>query len=105
MALQNTRDMLNKASEADYAVPAFNFHNLETALTIIQAAVKTRSPLILAVSPRTVSYAGLEYVHAIANTAAKKHDNHIALHLDYHESCRAIEPVYQLVVKSVMIDG
>ena len=105
MALQNTRDMLNKASEAGYAVPAFNFHNLETALTIIQAAVKTRSPLILAVSPSTVKYAGLKYVHAIANTAAKQHDIPIALHLDHHESLGAIEPALQLGVKSVMIDG
>src|SRR5690625_689600 len=70
MALQNTRDMLQKASEAGYAVPAFNFHNLETALTIIQAAVKKRSPLLLDFSISTISYEVFAYVHYTSPTYA-----------------------------------
>src|SRR5690625_7569288 len=58
MALQNTRDMINKASEASYAVPAFNFHNLETALTNIKTAVKTRSPINFAAASSTINYPG-----------------------------------------------
>lgn len=105
MTLQNTREMLKKASKEGYAVPAFNFHNLETALTIVRAAVEMKSPLILAASPSTISYAGREYVHVIAETAAKLHDIPIALHLDHHESLEEIQPALDLGVKSVMIDG
>lgn len=105
MTLQNTGEMLKKASQEGYAVPAFNFHNLETALTIVRAAVKTNSPLILAASPSTINYAGREYVYALAKTAAKLHDIPIALHLDHHESLESIQPALKLGVKSVMIDG
>src|SRR5690625_2675776 len=105
MTLQNTREMLKKASKDGYAVPAFNMHNLETALAIVRAAVKMRSPLILAVSPSTIDYAGREYIYAIANTAAKQHDIPIALHLDHHETVESIEPALKLGIKSVMING
>lgn len=105
MTLLNTKEMLKKASREGYAVPAFNFHNLETALTIVEAAVESKSPLILAASPSTVAYAGLDYVYAIAKTAAKTNRIPIALHLDHHESLEAIKPALKLGVKSVMIDA
>lgn len=105
MTLQNTRKMLMKASKEGYAVPAFNMHNLETALAIVRAAAKMKSPLILAVSPSTINYAGRKYIHAIAETAAKQHNIPIALHLDHHETVESIEPALKLGVKSVMIDG
>lgn len=105
MALVNTRKMLQRAMKEGYAVPAFNIHNLETALAIVRAAVKMKSPLILAVSPSTIKYAGRAYIYAVAKTAAKLHNIPIALHLDHHEDVEEIEKSLQLGVKSVMIDG
>ena len=103
--MQKTKEMLIKARKEGYAVPAFNIHNLETLHVIIEAAVELKSPIIIAASPGTVTYAGLDYVHAMVDVAARKHDIPIALHLDHHESLEAIEPALELGVKSVMIDG
>lgn len=103
--VQNTYKMLQDAQEKGYAVPAFNIHNLETIHTVVEAAAKMRSPLILAATPGTMNYAGRSYLQAIVETAAKENDIPIALHLDHHETVESIDESLQLGVKSVMIDG
>jgi len=97
--------MLLKAQSEGYAVPAFNAQNLETAQSIIEAAVDMQSPLILAVTPSTMKYAGHAYIHAIAKVAAQSNDIPIALHLDHHETIDSIQTSLTLGTKSVMIDG
>ena len=54
----STREMLLKAQREKYAVPAFNFHNLETIQVIVEAAAEMKSPLILAGTPGTFEYGG-----------------------------------------------
>ncbi|MFD1037226.1 tagatose-bisphosphate aldolase subunit GatY [Virgibacillus byunsanensis] len=103
--VQNTKEMLIKARKEGYAVPAFNIHNLETIQTVIDAAVETRSPVILAATPGTMKYSGRAYIQAIAEVAAKENDIPIALHLDHHETIESIEESLELGVKAVMIDG
>ncbi|MCL2368230.1 MAG: class II fructose-bisphosphate aldolase, partial [Oscillospiraceae bacterium] len=51
--------MLAEARAKGYAVPAFNFENLEMAQAIISAAQSQRSPVILQTTPSTVKYMGL----------------------------------------------
>lgn len=103
--VHNTKEMLIKARNEGYAVPAFNIHNLETIQVVIEAAVELRSPIILAATPGTMSYSGRSYIQAIAEVAAKENDIPIALHLDHHESVESIIESLDLGVKSVMIDG
>ena len=81
----STREMLLAAQRGKYAVPAFNFHNLETIQVIVETAAELRSAVILAGTPGTFDYAGRDYAQAIIETAAKKYDIPIALHLDHHE--------------------
>ena len=50
LGLVNTREMFAKAIKGGYAIPAFNFNNMEQLQAIIQAAVETKSPVILQVS-------------------------------------------------------
>ena len=47
LGLVNTRDMFAKAIKGGYAIPAFNFNNMEQMQAIIKAAVETKSPVIL----------------------------------------------------------
>lgn len=103
--LVNTKDMLLKAQQEKYAVPAFNIHNLETTQVVVDAAVEMRSPLIIAGTPGTFSYAGRDYIQAIVEIAAHKHDIPIALHLDHHETFEDIKASVDLGTKSVMIDA
>ena len=50
LGLVNTREMFAKAIKGGYAIPAFNFNNMEQMQAIIKAAVETKSPVILQVS-------------------------------------------------------
>ena len=50
LGLVNTRDMFARAIKGGYAIPAFNFNNMEQLQAIIKASVETKSPVILQVS-------------------------------------------------------
>ncbi len=43
LGLVNTREMFAKAIKGGYAIPAYNFNNLEQLQAIIQAAAETKS--------------------------------------------------------------
>jgi len=103
--LVNTKQMLIDAQNKGYAVPAFNIHNLETVQVVVETAAEMRSPVILAATPGTFSYAGRDYIQAIAETAALRYDIPIALHLDHHETIEDIKASVELGAKSVMIDA
>ncbi|AQM59346.1 tagatose bisphosphate family class II aldolase [Clostridium baratii] len=101
----STREMLKKAQEGGYAVPAFNIHNLETLQVVIETAAELRSPVILAGTPSTIKYAGGEYIVAMAEVAAKEYDIPIAIHLDHFEDIDAIKHYVDIGFKSTMIDA
>ncbi|ROR06789.1 tagatose bisphosphate family class II aldolase [Erwinia sp. JUb26] len=105
MYLVSNRTMLLNAQREGYAVPAFNVHNLETVQAIAETAAELRSPVIMAGTTGTWNYAGLEYLVAICQQAAKKYDLPIALHLDHHEDLNDISRKVHAGVRSVMIDA
>lgn len=101
----STREMLNKAKKEGYAVPAFNIHNLETFQVVAQTAAELRSPVIIAGTPGTISYAGGEYLVSMAKVASKKYDIPIAIHLDHFEEKEEIKNYVDIGFKSTMIDA
>ena len=69
LGLVNTREMFEKAMAGKYAIPAFNFNNMEQMQAIIQACVETASPVILQVSSGARKYANqtiLRWISLIA---------------------------------------
>ncbi|WP_330985611.1 MULTISPECIES: tagatose bisphosphate family class II aldolase [Enterobacterales] len=105
MYIISSKNMLLKAQKGGYAVPAFNIHNLETMQVVVETAAEMRSPLILAGTPGTYSYAGTGNVVAIARDLAKQWDLPLAVHLDHHEVLDDIRQKVQAGIRSVMIDG
>lgn len=105
MYLVSNREMILKAQAEGYAVPAFNIHNLETIQVITETAYEMQSPVILAGTTSTYKYAGVDFIVAICQTAAKRYDLPIALHLDHHEDLADIEAKVKAGIRSVMIDG
>lgn len=103
--MQNTNKMLHNAMKDGYAVPAFNIHNLETIQVVLDTAKEMKSPVMLAATPGTVSYAGLEYLIAISKVADKHYSNNVVFHLDHHEDVATIKNAIDLGVTSVMIDA
>ncbi|MCW7762400.1 tagatose bisphosphate family class II aldolase [Photorhabdus luminescens] len=105
MYLISSRQMLKKALREGYAVPAFNVHNLETVQVVAETAARLASPVILAGTPSTFSYAGTDYLVSICQDAARRHNLPLALHLDHHEELVDISHKVTSGVRSVMIDG
>ena len=63
LGLVNTRDMFARAIKGGYAIPAFNFNNMEQMQAIIKAAVETKSPVILQVSKGARQYGYFVALH------------------------------------------
>lgn len=105
MKILSTREMLKKAQREGYAVPAFNIHNLETLQVVVETAAELQSPVILAGTPSTIDYAGGEYIVAMAQVAAQKHNIPIAIHLDHFEDVEEIKHYVNMGFNSAMIDA
>lgn len=105
MFIISSDNMLKKAQAQRYAVPAFNIHNLETMQVIVETVAELQSPVILAGTPGTYSYAGTQNIVAIAKALAEKHKVPLALHLDHHENYDDITNKIHAGIRSVMIDG
>lgn len=105
MSIISTKYVLEKAQKGGYAVPAFNIHNLETLQVVVEAAAEMKSPVILAGTPGTYSYGGVENIVGIVEALSKEHDIPLSLHLDHHEDFDDIKYKVYAGIRSAMIDG
>jgi fructose-bisphosphate aldolase class II len=111
LGLVNTRAMFARAINGGYAIPAFNFNNMEQLQAIIKASSETKSPVILQVSKGARNYANqtlLRYMAEGAVQYAKELGcNHpeIVLHLDHGDSFELCKSCVDMGFSSVMIDG
>jgi fructose-bisphosphate aldolase, class II len=110
LGLVNTREMFAKAVGGGYAIPAYNFNNLEQLQAIITACAETSSPVIVQVSKGARSYANETMLRYMALGAVKMSrqmgsDIPIALHLDHGDSFEVCQSCVDSGFSSVMIDG
>ena len=111
LGLVNTREMFKRAVDGGYAIPAFNFNTMEQMQAIVQAAVETKSPVIMQVSKGARKYANptiLRYMAEGAVAYAKElgcaHPE-IVLHLDHGDSFETCKDCIDMGFSSVMFDG
>ena len=110
LGLVNSREIFAKAVKGGYAIPAFNFNNMEQMQAIITACVETKSPVILQVSSGARKYANqtlLRYMAQGAVAYAKElgYAIPIVLHLDHGDSFEICKSCIEYGFSSVMIDG
>ncbi|MDT3389985.1 MAG: class II fructose-1,6-bisphosphate aldolase [bacterium] len=110
LGLVNTRDMFAKAVKGGYAIPAYNFNNMEQMQAIIMACVETKSPVILQVSKGARDYANINLLRNMAKGATEYahelgYDIPIVLHLDHGDSFQTCKDCIDNGFSSVMIDG
>ena len=96
LGLVNTKEMFAKAIKGGYAIPAFNFNNMEQMQAIIKAAVETKSPVILQVSKGARQYANATLLRYMAQGV---------LHLDHGDTFETCKSCIDSGFSSVMIDG
>ena len=102
--LTNTKKLLMRAMRGGYAVPAFNFYNMESLNAILTAAKITQSPIILAVSEGALEYMGPSMLMGMIRGGEYK-KNAVALHLDHGHSFESCKRAIDLGFSSVMFDG
>lgn len=110
LGLVNTKDMFAKAVKGGYAIPAYNFNNMEQMQAIVQACVETKSPVILQVSKGARDYANINILRNMARGVVEyAHelgcDIPIVLHLDHGDSFETCKQCIDNGFSSVMIDG
>ena len=105
MSLVGGREVLAAARAGGYAVPAFNVFNLEMLQAVYLAAEAERAPVVVQVSPRSIRYAGLRPLAALARTLAEPVAAPIVLHLDHGPDLAACRAALAAGFTSVMFDG
>jgi fructose-1,6-bisphosphate aldolase, class II, various bacterial and amitochondriate protist len=110
LGLVNSTELFAKAVKGGYAIPAFNFNNMEQMQAIVSACVETKSPVILQVSSGARKYANqtlLRYMAQGAVEYAKELGCNvpIVLHLDHGDSFELCKSCIDFGFSSVMIDG
>ncbi|MBS4206043.1 tagatose-bisphosphate aldolase subunit GatY [Lederbergia citrea] len=101
----STKNLLLEAQIGNYAVPAFNVHNLETAKAVLETAEELQSPVLLAATPGTIKYMGEEFLVGIMEASRKRYGIPFEVHLDHHENIDDIKRLVDAGVRSVMIDA
>lgn len=110
LGFSNTREMFKKAFAEGYAVPAYNFNNMEQLQAIVNGCGESNSPVILQVSSGARKYADqtlLRYLAegAVAMSRKAGYSNPIALHLDHGDTFELCVSCIESGFSSVMIDG
>ncbi|GFO60207.1 fructose-bisphosphate aldolase [Geomonas silvestris] len=110
LGLVNTREMFAKAMAGKYAIPAYNFSDMEQLQAILTACADTGSPVILQVSKGARSYAHETLLRHMVQGALqmireKGSQIPVALHLDHGDSYELCVACIESGFSSVMIDG
>ncbi len=110
LCLVNTRDMFKKAMDGGYAIPAYNFNNMEQLQAIVIACAESKSPVIIQVSSGARKYANQTMLKYMAMGAVEMMkelggDVPIALHLDHGDTFELCKSCIDSGFSSVMIDA
>ncbi len=111
LGLVNTKELFKKAVGGGYAIPAYNFNNMEQLQAIITGCAESRSPVILQVSSGARKYANQTMLRYMAEGAVAmaredlKSDIPIVLHLDHGDTYELCVSCIESGFSSVMIDG
>lgn len=115
LGFTNTKEMFKKAYAEKYAIPAYNFNNMEQIQAIVLGCLETQSPVILQVSAGARKYADADMLKGMAKGAVDmmrrvaKEKNlkeiPVALHLDHGANFEICKDCIDAGFSSIMIDG
>ncbi len=106
MALVPMKQILDEATKGNYGVGAFNVNNMEQIQAIMEAARRTKSPVIVQASRGALKYSNLIYLKYLIIAANEENpDIPIAMHLDHGNGLEVVKQAIDLGFTSVMIDG
>ncbi|MFA7315141.1 MAG: class II fructose-bisphosphate aldolase, partial [Candidatus Magasanikbacteria bacterium] len=111
----NTKKIYAEALKKNYALPGYNFNNMEQLQAIMSACLQTQNPVVLQVSGKAYEYMEENLIHhmvqgaiATMRSQAKKmklKPIEVTLHLDHGGSYEICVSAIKNGFSSVMIDG
>lgn len=105
MTIVNLKEVFKNAINDDYAIGAFNVHNLEFIEGVMRAAEEMSSPVIIGIATISIDYAGLEPLAAITKDFAERSHVPTVIHLDHGDDIELVRRSIKLGFSSVMYDG
>src|SRR5882757_6991646 len=106
MSLIPLRALLDHAAENNYGVAAFNVNNMEQIQSIMEAAKKTDSPVIIQASRGARSYSQDNYLRHLMLAAVELYPQiPIVMHQDHGNSPNTCFSAVRHGFTSVMMDG
>lgn len=105
--LASVKNILLEAKSNGYAVGAFNVFNMEEAQSVVRAALKKHTPVILQVTEKTLRYGGDKVIYDVVK-AVIEHESAsvpIGFHLDHGSGLDVVARAIEVGLNSVMIDA
>ena len=105
--LVHIKEIVEEAKKKGFALGAFNVFNLESILSVAEAAAEKKAAVIIQVSETTIDYAGLKAITHIVKTVAKNQakEAKIAFHLDHGKNFLSVVECIEAGFSSIMMDA
>lgn len=105
MLVTDVKDLLMKAKDNHFAIPSYNFWDLDSARTICATAAEVHKPIFLSFAEVHNPEIDIEEAAAIGKLLAGKYDAPIVLHLDHGQDLDFVYKAMDLGFSSIMIDA
>ena len=105
MSIANAKEIMIEAAKKGYAVGAFNITDLLQFEAVIDAAVETKSPVIVQTSVKPSQFLGTDIMVAIYRTLAQKAPVPVVLHLDHCTEIDYCKKCADAGYTNIMIDA
>lgn len=103
--LVTLEQVLSLAEAGNFAIPAFNVYNMETAIGVIHAAEAKRAPIIMQVYPRLMKEEAGYYLSPVILAAAQRATVPVCFHLDHGPSELETTRALRYGATGIMLDG
>jgi ketose-bisphosphate aldolase len=105
MSIVSAKEILLEATEARYAIGAFNVTNIIQMEGVVQAALNKKAPLIIQTSVTPSQFIGPDVIVAVYRTLASSAPIPIALHIDHCTDVAYCKTCVDAGYTNIMIDG
>ncbi len=105
MSIANAKEIMIEAAKKGYAVGAFNVTDLLQFEAVIDAAIETKSPVIVQTSVKPSQFLGRDVLVAIYRTLAEKAPVPVVLHLDHCTEIDYCKKCADAGYTNIMIDA
>ena len=99
------KELLRDAQERHYAIPAFNFYNLDGLFAVLEAAEEEQAPIIVEIYHVYYPFLHQKVICSAVQETLRSARIHAYLHLDHATDQQVLMAAIKDGFQSVMVDG